>query len=151
MLTIKDLHVSAEGNDILRGISLEVRPGEVHSIMGPNGSGKSTLAQVLAGREDYEVLSGKVDYLGKDLLEMDPDRKFDYVFIAPPQYKQMWIKAVELVDRNPGWLAEDAWVIVQIDPLEFEPVPLNALVAFDQRRYGNTLLVFYSMDYLGDE
>jgi Fe-S cluster assembly ATP-binding protein len=83
MLTIIDLYVSAEGNDILRGISLEVKPGEVHSIMGPNGSGKSTLAQVLAGREDYEVLSGKVDYLGKDLLEMDPEeRAREGVFLA---------------------------------------------------------------------
>jgi Fe-S cluster assembly ATP-binding protein len=83
MLEIKDLHVSAEGNEILRGISLKVNPGEVHSIMGPNGSGKSTLAQVLAGREDYEVESGEVRYLGQNLLEMAPEeRAREGVFLA---------------------------------------------------------------------
>jgi Fe-S cluster assembly ATP-binding protein len=83
MLKINDLHVSAEGNEILRGISLEVKAGEVHSIMGPNGSGKSTLAQVLAGRDDYEVTSGRVDYLGKDLMDMEPEeRAREGVFLA---------------------------------------------------------------------
>jgi len=83
MLKIKDLHVSADGNEILKGISLEVNAGEVHSIMGPNGSGKSTLAQVLAGREDFEVTSGEVVFQGKDLLEMDPEeRAREGVFLA---------------------------------------------------------------------
>ena len=71
MLEIKDLHVSAEGTEILKGISLSVKAGEVHSIMGPNGSGKSTLAQVLAGREEYEVTSGENTYEGEDLLEKE--------------------------------------------------------------------------------
>lgn len=75
MLEIKNLHASVEGREILKGVTLSVRPGEVHAIMGPNGSGKSTLAQVLAGREWYEVTDGEVLYEGKNLLDMDPEER----------------------------------------------------------------------------
>ncbi len=83
MLSIKNLHASVEGNEILKGINLEAKAGEVHAIMGPNGSGKSTLAQVLAGHEDYEVTEGSVTYLGKDLLELGADdRACEGIFLA---------------------------------------------------------------------
>ena len=83
MLQIKNLHVNVGGNEILRGIDLEVPTGEVHAIMGPNGSGKSTLARVLAGHEAYEVTAGEIQFDGKDLLEMDPeDRAREGVFMA---------------------------------------------------------------------
>src|SRR5690554_622603 len=83
MLNIKDLHASIEDKLILRGLNLQVNPGEVHAIMGPNGSGKSTLAQVLAGREDYRVDSGEVIYQGEDLLAMPiEDRARAGIFLA---------------------------------------------------------------------
>lgn len=75
MLEIKNLQAQVEDNPILRGLNLTVKPGEVHAIMGPNGSGKSTLASVLAGNEDYKVTGGEVDFLGKDLLDMDTDER----------------------------------------------------------------------------
>jgi Fe-S cluster assembly ATP-binding protein len=83
MLKIQNLHASVEGKKILNGINLEIKPGEVHAIMGPNGSGKSTLASVLAGRKEYEVTEGSVEFLGKNLLELDPeDRAGEGLFLA---------------------------------------------------------------------
>ncbi|HEX3553257.1 MAG TPA: Fe-S cluster assembly ATPase SufC [Thermoanaerobaculia bacterium] len=83
MLEIKNLHASVEGTEILKGIDLTVRDGEVHAVMGPNGSGKSTLARVLAGQEAYAVTQGQVLFNGQDLLEMDPEeRAREGVFMA---------------------------------------------------------------------
>jgi 16S rRNA (guanine(966)-N(2))-methyltransferase RsmD len=77
------------------------------------------------------------------LLRQPPDRVFDYIYIAPPQYKGMWKLAMQTLDEHTGWLAEDAWVIVQIDPLEYEPLELEHLVEFERRKYGSTLIVFF--------
>ncbi|HOZ96333.1 MAG TPA: Fe-S cluster assembly ATPase SufC [Niabella sp.] len=83
MLTINNLHAGIEGKDILKGINLNIKAGEVHAIMGPNGSGKSTMASVLAGKPDYEVTEGSVEFLGKDLLELSPeDRAGEGVFMS---------------------------------------------------------------------
>ena len=75
MLKIDNLHASVDGSDILKGLSLAVRPGEVHAIMGPNGSGKSTLGHVLAGRPGYTVTAGRVEFLGQDLLELETEAR----------------------------------------------------------------------------
>jgi len=83
MLTINNLQARIEEKEILKGINLDIKPGEIHAIMGPNGSGKSTLASVLAGRADYEVTGGSVQFNGKDLLELSPeDRAKEGLFLA---------------------------------------------------------------------
>ncbi len=83
MLTIKDLHASVNGKEILKGINLSVKPGEIHAIMGPNGSGKSTLSSVLVGNPMFEVTKGSVQFCGKDLLELSPeDRSHEGIFLS---------------------------------------------------------------------
>jgi len=77
------------------------------------------------------------------MLKAQANRKFDYIYIAPPQFKQMWTRALKLVDASHGWLAADAWVIVQIAPGEYKDIELEVLEEFDRRKYGSTLLVFY--------
>jgi 16S rRNA (guanine(966)-N(2))-methyltransferase RsmD len=81
------------------------------------------------------------------LLVRPITHQFDYVYIAPPQYKGIWNRALQTLDNHLGWLSEDAWVIVQIHPIEYKPIneemPIKKLIEFDQRHYGSTLLVFY--------
>lgn len=77
------------------------------------------------------------------MLAQPADRQFQNVYIAPPQYKEIWERAVLSLDENPGWLTEDAWVMAQIHPREYKDLELRNLVKFDERKYSNTLLVFY--------
>lgn len=111
MLTIKDLHASVEDKQILKGLNLQINPGEVHAMMGPNGSGKSTLSQVLAGRENYTIDGGSVDYLGQDLLEMKIEERacaglflaFQYPIEIPGVSNAYFLRAsVNAVRRHQG-------------------------------------------------
>jgi len=79
------------------------------------------------------------------LLEQATSQAFDYIYIAPPQYKDLWKRSLFLLDSNPEWLSCDAWVIAQIHPVEYQSIELERLVEFDQRKYGSTLLLFYKM------
>ena len=114
MLTVKNLHARVEDAEILHGLDLTVKAGEVHAIMGPNGSGKSTLAQVLAGREGYEVTNGRVEYLGQDLLAMEPEERaragvflaFQYPVEIPGVNNAYLLKAALNAVRRPRGLPE---------------------------------------------
>ncbi|MBI9047775.1 MAG: 16S rRNA (guanine(966)-N(2))-methyltransferase RsmD [Anaerolineaceae bacterium] len=76
-------------------------------------------------------------------LQVKVAEPFDYIYIAPPQYKQMWIDAIKYIDENPHWLVEDAWVIVQIHPIEYKELAFKNLEQIEERKYGSTLLIFY--------
>jgi 16S rRNA (guanine(966)-N(2))-methyltransferase RsmD len=78
-----------------------------------------------------------------DLLASRPDRRFDYIYVAPPQYKQFWLRSLQALDANIEWLTNDGWAVAQLDPKEYEPLALANLTEFDARRYGTTLLVFF--------
>jgi Fe-S cluster assembly ATP-binding protein len=130
MLEIQDLHASVEGKEILRGVDLTVRVGEVHAIMGPNGSGKSTLAQVLAGHPAYAVTAGAVRYEGKDLLDMDPEQRareglflaFQYpVSIRGITNSYFLRSAVNAIRKHRG--------LPELDPLDFLQVLEDKLKA----------------------
>jgi 16S rRNA (guanine966-N2)-methyltransferase len=77
------------------------------------------------------------------LLRHQPDQAFDYIYVAPPQYKEMWVEAMQLLDDHSDWLSDDGWIIVQIHPREYKKLELSRLEQFDERKYSNTLLVFY--------
>ncbi|HEU4712409.1 MAG TPA: Fe-S cluster assembly ATPase SufC [Pyrinomonadaceae bacterium] len=121
MLEIKNLHAAIDGNEILKGINLTVRKGEVHAIMGPNGSGKSTLAKVLAGHPQYEVTKGEVLYEGRNLLELSPDERaregifmaFQYPIEVPGVSNAQFLRLAYNEKRK--HLGEE-----ELDPLEFK-------------------------------
>jgi len=117
MLEIKNLHVSIEGKEILKGIDLTINTGEMHAIMGRNGSGKSTLAQVIAGRDTYEVTSGTITYEGKNLLDMNPEKRalegifmaFQYPVVVPGVNMAYFLKAaLNAINKHRGLEEIDA-------------------------------------------
>lgn len=123
LLEINNLTAGIEGTEILKGINLQVNPGEIHAIMGPNGSGKSTLAQILAGREEYEVTGGSVTYEGKDLLEMEPEERaregvflaFQYPVEIPGVSNTYFLKqALNSIRRHHGEEELDAMEFLQL-------------------------------------
>lgn len=92
-------------------------------------------------------LGDKGDLVRADVFKYltQSPRPFDYIFVAPPQYRGWWEQVLQLIDQNPGWLYDDGWVIVQINPTEYEDMELENLVLFDQRTYGSVMLCFYAL------
>ncbi|MEX0681235.1 MAG: Fe-S cluster assembly ATPase SufC [Balneolales bacterium] len=128
MLIIKNLHAEVEGEEILKGINLEINAGEVHAIMGPNGSGKSTLAKVIAGHPSYEVTQGEILYQGEDLIEMEPDERARKGVFMAFQYP------VEIPGVSNSMLMREGYNEIRkeqgmdpLDPLEFEDYILDKL------------------------
>jgi 16S rRNA (guanine(966)-N(2))-methyltransferase RsmD len=102
--------------------------------------------QTIHANLEHTGLRARAEVLRVDAfqyLQRPPLRRYDYIYIAPPQYKGLWLRALQILDAQPGWLAPDAWVIVQIHPKEYQPAALQSLHLFDQRFYGSTLLCFY--------
>ncbi len=132
MLEIKDLQASVGGNEILRGLSLNINPGEVHAIMGPNGSGKSTLAQVIAGNEAYEVTGGSVSYDNENLLDLEPEERarrgvflgFQYPVEIPGVNNAYLLKAALNAKRSHAGLSE-------IDAFEFLKLAKEKMALLD--------------------
>src|SRR5256885_11625057 len=147
MLEIKDLRATVSDKEILKGITLTVKPGEVHAVMGPNGSGKSTLAQVLAGHPAYEVTGGSVTYDGEDLLEMDAEVRaqkgvfpaFQYPVEIPGVSNAYFMRAAYNEIRKAR--GED-----EIDPLEFADLMEDrlALVGMDSAMLGRSVNTGFS-------
>jgi Fe-S cluster assembly ATP-binding protein len=132
MLEIKDLHASVDEKPILNGISLSVKPGEVHAIMGPNGSGKSTLAQVLAGHPAFDVTGGSVTYQGQDLLDMEPEERAQAGVFLAFQYP------VEIPGVTNAYFLRSAYNEIrkargeaELDPMEFLDLLENRLKLVD--------------------
>ena len=135
MLKIENLHATADGTEILRGIDLEIAPGEVHAIMGPNGSGKSTLSNVLAGRPGYEVTEGKVLFEGQDLTAMEPEIRaregiflaFQYPVEIPGVNNRYFLKAsVNAVRTHRGLPELDAMDFLQLSKEKMKLVEMPA-------------------------
>lgn len=136
MLTIKNLHANVEGTEILKGIDLEIKAGEVHAVMGPNGSGKSTLAKIIAGHPSYEVTKGEIIYEGEDLIEMEPDERARKGVFMAFQYP------VEIPGVSNSMLMRESYNELRkeqgldlLDPLEFEDyiVEKLSLVEMDSK------------------
>jgi Fe-S cluster assembly ATP-binding protein len=132
MLEIKNLQASVDGNEILRGLSLDVNPGEIHAIMGPNGSGKSTLAQVIAGNEAYEVTGGSISYQNEDLFDLEPEERarrgvflgFQYPVEIPGVNNAYLLKAALNAKRRYEGLGE-------IDAFEFLKLAKEKMALLD--------------------
>jgi 16S rRNA (guanine966-N2)-methyltransferase len=158
---VKEALFNIIGPDVFESNFLDLFAGSGSVGIEALSRGASSVTFVERNRQPYRVIKENLKLSGLqegaqilqmdafDYLEQSDHPQFDYVFIAPPQYRKMWSKALKALDQHITWLSPDAWVIVQIHPVEYQAIdddlPLNNLVEFDQRHYGSTLLVFYRL------
>jgi 16S rRNA (guanine966-N2)-methyltransferase len=154
---VKEALFNILGDDILEATLLDLFAGTGSVGIEALSRGASFVRFVDKSRQAVETIHHNLHHThlheNAEVIQMDafnllkkpPDRNFDYVFIAPPQYKELWQKALQDLDTNPGWLSHEAWVVVQIDPLEYQKKSYTNFKEFEQRRYGSTLLIFYDL------
>jgi 16S rRNA (guanine(966)-N(2))-methyltransferase RsmD len=152
---VKEACFNIIGGDIVNATFLDLFAGTGSIGIEALSRGAAFVRFIDLNRQPVETVRANLTHCGLEqnaevmradafaLLERSPDRSFDYVYIAPPQYKGMWARTMLVLDAYPTWMSDDAWVIVQIHPMEYEALALKSLVEFDQRRYGSTLLAFY--------
>jgi len=124
------------------GIEALSRGAEFACFIDNNRKANETIKKNL----DHTALNTNADIIFIDAftyLRQPINRKFDYIYIAPPQYKQLWNRALQELDNEPAHITPDGWIIIQIDPLEYHPIQLKNFSEFDRRKYGDTLLVFF--------
>jgi 16S rRNA (guanine966-N2)-methyltransferase len=152
---VKEALFNILGGDIQDATLLDLFAGTGSIGIEALSRGAAFVRFIDINRSAVNTVKSNLDHthLGKDsvvfladafqVLKQTPDRGYDYIYVAPPQYKNLWERIMAELDVNPDWLATDGWIIVQIDPLEYLPLPLVHFIEFDQRRYGSTLLIFY--------
>ena len=152
---VKEAFYNILGNDIVGASMFDLFGGTGSIGIEALSRGASYVRFSDANRNAYNTLVSNIKltrfekqakvYFGDvfNILRGVPDREFEYIYVAPPQYKGMWLKVLETLDRNDGWLTDDGWIVVQINPIEREEPELENFVCFDERKYGSTLLMFY--------
>ena len=144
------------GNDIIDSSFLDAFAGTGSVGIEAYSRGAKFIQFIEKNKKSYSILSKNLEYVSNqnafNLINADAFiffknfsfRRFDYIFIAPPQYHRMWIKTLNIIDDNKDLLKNDGWIIVQIDPVEYESIKMLNFTEFDQRKYGSTLLIFFS-------
>ena len=144
------------GNDIIDSSFLDAFAGTGSVGIEAYSRGAEFIQFIEKNKKSCSILKENLEYISNynsfSLINTDAfiflkdfsTRRFDYIFIAPPQYHQMWMKSLYIIDNNKDLLNDDGWIIVQIDPVEYELIQLLNFIEFDQRKYGSTLLIFYS-------
>lgn len=152
---VKEAFYNILGNDIVGASMFDLFGGTGSIGIEALSRGASYVRFSDANRNAYNTLVSNLKltrfekqskvYFGDifNILRGIPDREFEYIYVAPPQYKEMWKKVMLLLDKNDGWLSDDGWIVVQIHPIEREDLELENFVLFDERKYGSTLLMFY--------
>jgi 16S rRNA (guanine966-N2)-methyltransferase len=152
---VKEALFNILGSDIEDAVFLDLFGGTGSVGIEALSRGAKLTCFIDKNRKAYETILANLSHTGlrdkADVFFLDAfiylkkkvEQKFDYIYVAPPQYKDIWSKVLLVLDEHPDYIAHDGWVIVQIDPIEYKPVEMANLKEFDQRRYGDTLLVFY--------